>query len=155
MTQDIRLSPAHPEDAPAMAAVQNAIFQAGLRRVPVDAALMRERYLARPGRIVCTLAGRGGEVLGFQALSLALPDNEYGVSPGRGVIGTHIRPDAGRAGIGRQLFAETRQAALAAGLVHIDAMIGADNLPGLAYYRAMGFVPYREGTDTISHRYDL
>ena len=58
-------------------------------------------------------------------------------------------------GIGRSLFARTVDAAHGAGLKHIDATIGADSEPALAYYRAMGFVPYRETDGAIPHRYDL
>ena len=67
----------------------------------------------------------------------------------------HIHPDAGRGGLGRKLFAESLAAAKAAGLQHIDATIGADNEAGLAYYAAMGFVPYRDGDGAIPHRFDL
>jgi hypothetical protein len=44
-----------------------------------------------------------------------------------------------------------------AGLRCIDATIGADNGPGLAYYRALGFTPYRDKGDgtAIAHRFDI
>lgn len=152
---DMTLRPATADDAAVMADVQNAIFAAGLRRAPVDADRMRNHYLAHPHRIAATLAVRDGEVLGFQWLGRAWPDNEYGVTPGWGIIGTHIRPDAGRSGIGRRLFAATLEAARQAGLSHIDAAIGRDNAAALAYYAAMGFRPYRDDDDVIPHRFDL
>ena len=152
---DITLRPAVLADAAAMAAVQNAIFAAGLRAAPVDVARMHEIYLQHPGTVLTTLALRDGAVLGFQWLGRAWPGNEYGVAPGWGMIGTHIRPDAGRSGIGRRLFAATLQAAGAAGLAQIDASIGRDNAGALAYYRAMGFRPYRESEGRIPHRFDL
>ncbi|SDQ13434.1 GNAT family N-acetyltransferase [Microbacterium sp. cf332] len=151
----ISFRPAEATDAEAMAEVQNAIHRAGLRATPVDAGLMRERYLDSAGEIACTVALRDGEVIGFQSLKRAWPGNPYGVAVGWGIIGTHIRPDAGRSGIGRRIFAITLAAARAADLHHIDATIGADNGPGLAYYAAMGFVPYREGDGAIPHRLDL
>lgn len=138
-----------------MAAVQNAIFAAGLRKTPVDADRMRALYLNHPNTLAATLAVRDGAVLGFQWLGLAWPGNEYGVEPGWGMIGTHIRPDAGRSGIGRRLFAETLAAARQAGVAQIDASIGDDNLGALAYYQAMGFRPYRKSEGRIPHRFDL
>lgn len=42
-----------------------------------------------------------------------------------------------------------------AGIRRIDATIGADNAPALAYYSAMGFTPYREVSDTVPHRLDV
>ena len=152
---DVTLRPATLEDAEGMAAVQNAIFEAGLRKTPVDADRMRARYLDHPNSIATTLAVRDGAVLGFQWLGLAWAGNEYGVEPGWGMIGTHIRPDAGRSGIGRRLFAETLAAARQAGLAQIDASIGDDNAGGLAYYQAMGFRPYRKSEGRIPHRFDL
>ena len=152
---DITLRPATPDDADALAAVQNAIFAAGLRKTPVDADRMRAIYLDLPQTLALTVAQRQGQVLGFQWLGRAWPGNEYGVAPGWGMIGTHIRPDAGRSGIGRRLFAETLAAAQRAGLAHIDASIGDDNAPAFAYYQAMGFRPYRKSEGRIPHRFDL
>jgi ribosomal protein S18 acetylase RimI-like enzyme len=152
---EITLRPATPDDADALAAVQNAIFAAGLRKTPVDADRMRAIYLDLPQTLALTVAQRQGQVLGFQWLGRAWPGNEYGVAPGWGMIGTHIRPDAGRSGIGRRLFAETLAAAQRAGLAHIDASIGDDNAPAFAYYQAMGFRPYRKSEGRIPHRFDL
>lgn len=138
-----------------MAEVQNAIYRAGLRASSVDAAVVRERYLDLDYRVACTVAEREGRVVGFQSLKRAWPGNPYDVAEGWGIIGTHIHPDAGRRGLGRRLFAASLAAARAAGLRHTDASIGIDNAPALAYYSAMGFVPYREGGDTIAHRFDV
>ena len=152
---EIEIRPARPTDAEDMAEVQNAIYRAGLRASPVDVALIRERYLSLEHRVACTVAERDGRVVGFQSLKRAWPDNPYDVTEGWGIIGTHIRPDAGRSGLGRRLFAISLAAAKSAGLRHIDATIGIDNAPGLAYYSAMGFTPYREGSGVIPHRFDV
>ena len=151
----IEIRPARPTDAGAMAEVQNAIHRAGLRANPVDVALVRERYLEPEYSVACTVAEHAGDVVGFQSLKRAWPGNPYDVAEGWGIIGTHIHPDVGRRGIGRRLFATSLAAARAAGLQHIDATIGADNPPALAYYAAMGFTPYRAGGDTIPHRFDV
>ena len=85
----------------------------------------------------------------------SLAREPYGVAEGWGIIGTHLHPAVGRSGFGRRLFASSLAAAKAAGLRHIDASIGVDNLPALAYCSAMGFTPYREGIGTIPHRFDV
>ena len=149
------IRPARPTDAEDMAEVQNAIYRAGLRASPVDVALVRERYLGMDDNVACTVAEREGRVVGFQSLVRAWPGNPYDVPEGWGIIGTHIHPDAGRSGLGRRLFAASLAAAKAAGLRHIDASIGATNAPALAYYSAIGFVPYRESGETIAHRFDV
>lgn len=149
------IRPARPTDAEDMAEVQNAIYRAGLRAGPVDVALVRERYLDMGCTVECTVADQKGRVVGFQSLVRAWPGNPYGVAEGWGIIGTHIHPDAGRSGLGRRLFAASLAAARASGLRRIDASIGVDNAPALAYYSAMGFVPYREGGDIIACRFDV
>src|SRR5699024_188108 len=143
------IRPALPTDAEDMAGVQNAIYRAGLRAAPVDVALVRERYLDMEYRVACTVAEQEGRVVGFQSLKLAWPGNPYQVPEGWGIIGTHIHPDAGRSGLGRCLFTASLASARTAGLKHIDASVGVDNSPALAYYRALGFTAYREGRDTI------
>ena len=45
-------------------------------------------------------------------------------------------------GVGTVLFGVTRQAALEAGIAHIDAAIGDKNERGLSYYEARGFQTY-------------
>jgi len=153
----IELRAALTTDAEAMAEVQNAIHRAGLRSSPVDADIVRSRYLEESHSVACTVAVQNGQVLGFQSLKRAWAGNPYDVPTGWGIIGTHIRPDVGRTGLGRRLFVVSRAAAEAAGVRHIDATIGADNAPALAYYAALGFTPYRDGRDAgvIPHRFDV
>ena len=68
---------------------------------------------------------------------------------GWGIIGTHISPRAHRKGVGTALFAATKVAAEAAGLLSIDAYIGRDNPGALRYYEALGFRMYREKEDVV------
>lgn len=138
-----------------MAEVQNAIFRAGLRSSPVDTDSVLERYFDVEHSIACTVAADEDKVVGFQSLKRAWEGNPYDVAEGWGIIGTHIHPKVGRSGLGRRLFAHSLSAAQAAGLSHIDATIGSDNAPALAYYSAMGFVPYKDGDDAIPHRFDV
>lgn len=151
----IDLRPAQPADAAEMAKVQNAICCAGLRASPVDDALIRERYLDTAHEVACTVADQDSHVVGFQSLKRAWPGDPYEVTEGWGVMGTHIRPDVNRNGLGRRLFAVSLAAARAAGLRHIDATISADNAPALAYYSAMGCMPYGKRSDVVPHRFDL
>lgn len=149
------IRPARDGDALDLVAVQNEIHRAGLRETPVDEAQIRERYYDPEHGVACSVADSDGRVVGFQSLKRAWPGNPYGVPEGWGIIGTHISPRVGRTGLGRRLFAASSAAARAAGLRHIDATIGADNAPALAYYAAMGFVPYREVGRAVGYRFDI
>lgn len=77
------------------------------------------------------------------------------LSPGWGIVGTHIRPSAARRGIGRALFDVTRKAAVEAGIANIDASVAANNPEGLAYYEAMGFRIYRTPENLICKRFNV
>ena len=156
MTRDVTLRPATDADAAGIGGVLQALVAAGKRRKDASEAFARARYIANADRVETTVAvDTDGTVLGFQALILAREGNRYGAPPGWGVIGTHIRPDAARRGIGRALFAATKRAAEKAGLPALDALIGADNTEGLAYYDAMGFRDYREEPGAIGKRFEL
>ncbi|MDG2069330.1 MAG: GNAT family N-acetyltransferase [Paracoccaceae bacterium] len=111
-----------------------------------DPAYVASHYIAAADQLTCTVAldpHRDGMVLGFQSLKLAQAKNIYDVAPGWGVIGTYVALDTGRKGIGRRLFDATLAIAQQVGLADMDATIGADNAPGLAYYDAMGFKTYQ------------
>lgn len=154
MTDQISFRDARLSDAPGMSAVLKALLAAGKRRSPGDEDFIRARYLENPDNVACTLAvDDHDKVLGFQILTRASEGNPYDVTPGWGVIGTHIHPDAARRGIGKNLFQITRAAAREAGLSNLDATIGSDNPEGLAYYDAMGFRSYREMEGAICKRY--
>ncbi|MDQ1186374.1 GNAT family N-acetyltransferase [Agrobacterium larrymoorei] len=149
--------PATVEDAPGMAAVQNEIFAAGLRKAPTDVAIVTKTYISDPDRIACTVAvDEDGRILGFQSLKLATAaGNPYGVAEGWGIIGTHVSPSAGRRGVGKALFKATLEAAEAFVLRDIDASIGADNEMGQAYYEAIGFRTYRTTEDRVCKAYRI
>lgn len=146
------LRAATPEDAPGMSAVLEPILSSWGSDRSGDSDTVLDRYVNDPDRIACTVAEDAGRILGFQSLKRAEPGNVYGVEPGWGIIGTYVALDAGRGGIGSALFAVSRAAAQKAGLVWIDATIGKDNPRGLAYYRKMGFEPYRDADTALAHR---
>lgn len=142
-------------DAPQMSAFLTRLTEMGRRTRPSDESFVLDYYINGPQKIQCTLAEDDGIVLGFQSLSLAMEGNQWGVTPGWGMIGTHVNPDAARRGVGRALFPATLQAARDYGLQKIDASIGADNAEGLGYYEAMGFRTYRTPDGLVCKCYDL
>ncbi|NBE09175.1 GNAT family N-acetyltransferase [Paragemmobacter ruber] len=138
------IRPARPEDAPAMADLQNRII-----RIGGTTAYQAERsvdavrgYIDGPDAICCVIAEAEGRLIGFQALGRSgdLPQ-------GWGDIGTFVDPDVQARGTGAALFAATRAAANSAGVQVINATIRADNVPGLAFYARQGFRDYRHEPD--------
>ena len=146
MTDTITFREARLQDAEGMTQVTEALAAAGIRRLPSDRAYVETAYLGNPARVSCVVAeAADGRILGFQVVSRAQAGNAYGTPEGWGLIGTHVAPDAPRRGIGRGLFAQTQAAIAASGLQHVEACIGADNAPALAYYGAIGFRDHRTG----------
>jgi GNAT superfamily N-acetyltransferase len=142
-----------------MAALINAIIERGgttAFRTPFDAAKIRATFIAPPLGIACTVAADGPALLGFQALEWCDPDwpGEDRLPADWAVVATYVAPGRQGRGVGRALFAVTREAARRAEVRAIDATIRRENAGGLAYYGAMGFVPYREASDAVSKRFD-
>jgi len=97
------------------------------------------------------VASRDGHVLGFQYANWV--DKAVGLT----YIASFIDPRAQGQGVGRALFAQTVLAAKRLGVVTLDATIRTDNVLGLAYYTAMGFVDnqvYRDVTLSDGTRVD-
>lgn len=154
---------AEPGDAPALSLLLNAIIRAGgttALETELSAAEFESWFINGPYARACIVAVAGEERLGFQQLSTYYP-----LPPGWVDIGTYARREDPVRGVGRALFAATRARAAALGFQVINAMIRADNVPGLAYYTRMGFRPYRTDpavplsdgrpVDRIHHRFDL
>ncbi|WP_127104759.1 GNAT family N-acetyltransferase [Pararhodobacter zhoushanensis] len=147
MSAGYTLRQAISADAAGMARVLQALVASGQRSRPATVGHVLSHYIDDPERLSCLLAvDAGGTVLGFQSLKRASAGNPYDVTPGWGIIGTHIAPDAARRGIGRGLFEGTRATILREGLPGVDASIGTENAQGLAYYEAMGFRDYATAT---------
>ena len=149
------IRPAIPADAAGISAVLTTLAAAGLRISPDDEGFALNNYITDPNRIRCSVAEVDGTIIGLQSVKHAVPGNIYGVTPGWGIIGTHIHPDAARQGVGKALFAISRQAAADAGIKFIDATIGRTNAGGLAYYETMGFRTYRETKEETCKKYTL
>lgn len=140
----IRIRTARPDDAEGLGKVLQQLVAAGKRRKDSDAAFALAHYIVDPQRIRCSVAvDAKGQIAGFQSLKLATNGNPYGTPIGWGIIGTHIRPDHGRRGLGRELFTSTLDAARQAGLPAIEAFIAETNHAAIAFYASLGFRDYR------------
>ena len=133
---------ARPDDAAGVAAVLNAIVEAG-EPVAFDATLTEEAerlYIAAfPERGVFHVAVRrdDGIIVGFQSME---PFAAYTHAFDHvGVIGTYVTNDCRRRGVASRLFAATFDAARARGFEKIFTYIRADNPAALATYARQGF----------------
>ncbi|VAW21808.1 acetyltransferase, GNAT family [hydrothermal vent metagenome] len=139
-----------------MSALLQEIFAHWNSERPSDAGHVLKFYIEHPDKIQCFVAeDENGSIIGFQSLKLARKNNSYGVCPDWGIIGTYVAGRYERHGIGKKLFASTREAAQMFGLRKIDATIGKDNESGLGYYDAMGFQTYRTTPNAICKYYKI
>lgn len=144
------------DDAEEMSAVFQQLAALEKRDLPSDVEFVRSMYIAHADNIQCTVSqDDDGSILGIQILKRAVKDNIYGVDAGWGIIGTHVRADAGGRGVAKGLFAATVAAAKQAGVQHIDASIPAQNLDGQAFYDAIGFRTYRTPEGKVCKKYDV
>ncbi|WP_102109643.1 GNAT family N-acetyltransferase [Oceaniglobus roseus] len=149
----IPVRPATPADAAAMADVINPLIREGTTTAIATefTVAAMERKIFRDLDLVCCHVALDpeGRVAGFQWLSRV-----EGFPADWGDIATFARPAPKLPGVGRALFAATRDAATKARLTAITARIRADNAGGLVYYGKMGFqdhdvvtgVPLKDGT---------
>lgn len=132
------------DDAPEISLFLEQLASLGKRNIPSDPEFVRTHYIEHPDNIQCTVAeDEDGALLGLQILKVAAEGNAYGVDEGWGIIGTHVKPNAARRGVGRTLFVATRKAVINGGIKRIDATISASNSDGISYYDALGFHTYR------------
>ncbi|MGL6209356.1 MAG: GNAT family N-acetyltransferase [Paracoccaceae bacterium] len=132
-------------DAPAMTDLQNAII-----RIGGTTAHQRERsidevaaaYLTGSQKLCAHVATDGDQLLGFQVVGF-YPD----MPKGWGDIGTFVRPDIQRGGVGAALFTATLAWAREHRIVSLMAVIRADNAVGLGYYARRGFVDHGTEAD--------
>lgn len=156
--------PVTSADAPALAALLNAVIRAGgttaLQQEFTPEAL-DEAYLTGPKVHCCHVAvDEDGELAGFQTLG-----RYPGLPEDIGDIGTFARIDGKQRGTGSALFPVTVARARALGHSAINATIRGDNVGGLAFYTKQGFVdhgatpgvPLADGTkvDRVHKRYSL
>lgn len=150
------IRPAIAPDAPGMSRVRRDIvaWNGGDRpagREPVLATSIRD-----PSGLRCSVAcDTGGALLGFQSLLRAAAGSPHGTRVDRGIIGTHVGPAAHGRGIGRALFAASLEAASQAGLVHIEAQIGAENAGAIGFCDSPGFRTLRAERAVVRKVFDL
>ncbi|ATF17205.1 GNAT family N-acetyltransferase [Phaeobacter gallaeciensis] len=152
LADHLTIRSARPGDETGMSMVLTEVLTDWNSTRPGDPAHVRAAYVGHPDRIDCAVCEGPEGIVGFQSLRLALPGNAYEVEPGWGIIGTYVRLNMGRQGIGQALFAHNLRVAQAAGLRWIEATIGADNLRAQAYYDAMGFQTYRTEGGAVRKR---
>jgi len=143
----IKLRPATPADADALAALLNQIIKNGGTTAhlnPFDGSRLLNHYLAPPLAIRCTVAEVGGTIAGFQALEWSDPNwpGPDSLPPDWALIASFVDADFQGRGIGKALFTKTLAAAQSAGARCIDATIRADNQGGLGFYTSLGFSDY-------------
>ena len=137
----VRIRPATPADAPAMAALLAPHIRAGGRTAipePPSPATLSAWWLTGPRALFCQLAEDGGGLLGLQSVS-----RHPQLPTGWGDVATFVREGRARRGTGRRLFAAMRGLVAARALPGLVAVVGAENGPALAYYGAMGFRLWR------------
>jgi L-amino acid N-acyltransferase YncA len=156
--------PVTRDDAPALAALLNAVIRAGGTTALEDEftpAALDAAYLTGPDVLCCHVAeGADGEIAAFQTM-VRTP----GLPADIGDIATFARIDRKQSGAGTALFAVTATRARELGLSAINATIRADNVGGLAFYSRQGFadhgvtraVPLKDGTpvDRVHKRHSL
>lgn len=133
---------ATPDDAPALAALLNAIIAAGgttALETPFSAGGFAETFITGDKCLACIVAvAPDASLAGFQVLA-----REAWLPDGWADIGSFARPEPRLRGVGSALFPATVAAAKALGLTMLNATIRADNIPGLAYYAGLGFEDYK------------
>lgn len=140
----MKIRPAIPSDAAAMADLLNRIIAIGgttAHELPFSPAQVDHHYISGATVVCCHLAEDAAGLIGFQAVE------HFPGRAGWGDIGSFVDPARQRSGAGAALFAATEAACRAAGLTAINATIRADNAPGLGYYARRGFVDYAQEPD--------
>ena len=152
----MRIRQARQEDAGEISGFLQQLQALGKRSMPSDEGFVLDHYIMHPDALSCAVAeDEGGALIGLQSLKRASRDNPYGVTPGWGIIGTHVKPGEERRGVGRALFASTLEAAQAAGLKKIDASMAARSAEALGFYEALGFQTYRTTESQVCKCFDV
>jgi ribosomal-protein-alanine acetyltransferase len=144
----VTLRPATPADAPALAALEAALFGVDAWS---EAAVLGE--LDGPGR-EAVVAVDGGEVVGY-AITLRSGDLAD-------LQRIAVRPDHQRRGLARRLLEEVLDQTRDEGADRMLLEVSASNTAALAFYAAADFVEidrrrryYRDGTDAVVMRRSL
>ena len=156
--------PVTSADAPALAALLNAVIRAGgttALEAEFTPEVLNAAYLTGPTVCCCHVAvDADGQPAAFQTLGRypGLPDDVADIA-------TFAALDRKQSGAGSALFVATKARARDLGHSAINATIRADNAGGLAFYAKQGFadhgvspaVPLADGTpvDRVHKRFNL
>ena len=136
----LRIRPAMPADAPAMAGRLAVHVRAGGRTAiaaPPGPAALPALWLTRPRALPGRLAVDALGLLGLPAVA-----RHPRLPPGRGDVGTVMREGRARRDVGRGLIAAMRAEAAACGLAGLVAAVRAETAAGLGCPCAMGVSPW-------------
>ena len=124
-----------------MAAILNAIIAIGgttAHEVPLTLCEVTEFYVNGPTVYSSIVAEDAGGVIGWQAV---------GLWQGEAHIGSFVSNGTQAKGVGAAMFPVTCRLCRDKGVTEFVGSIRADNVPGLAYYRRMGFVDVAHDPD--------
>lgn len=141
----LRTAPFHPRDAEALTQILNDIIATGgttAFQTPFTVADLRAELLDGPTVVSCQVVLAGDTPIGFQSLNI-WPDTPKGTAD----IATFTQQTNGIRGAGLALFEATQVAARKLNLTALNAVIRADNAPGLGYYAKIGFVDFKRHRD--------
>lgn len=155
----VLILPAHPEDAPAIAAVHVASWRAAyvgiVPQVVLDS-LSEVQRTAQWRRILTVDAGwvlvardggRGGPIVGF-IQGGGLRDKDAARDDGE-VAGLYLSPDRRGGRLGRALMAAGVRRLEADGMARLFVWVLADNRPARRFYERLGGRPDRTQDDVI------
>jgi [ribosomal protein S18]-alanine N-acetyltransferase len=141
------IRPAQPDDVDALLAIENAAFASD--RIERRAF----RHAIRSPTMICLVAGRGAEVLGY-----GIVEQRRGSTAAR-LTSIAVAPEAAGAGLGRLLLAALEKEARAAGAQRMRLEVHPDNAPARKLYESTGYRLletledyYEDGS--AAHRYE-
>jgi L-amino acid N-acyltransferase YncA len=130
------VAPLTAEDWPAAARIFEAGIAAGNATFEAQAPPSEQFFAAREGCPAIVARGRGGEVLGWAALSRTSARPVY---RGVGAVSIYVDPAAARRGVGSLLLSELLEASERAGFWTVEAGIFPENIASIALHERLGF----------------
>jgi len=130
------LAPLTAEDWPTAARIFEAGIAAGNATFEAQAPTWEQFVGARAGCPAIVARGRGGDVLGWAALSRTSARPVY---RGVGAVSIYVDPPVARRGVGSLLLSELLEAAERAAFWTVEAGIFPENIASIALHERLGF----------------
>jgi L-amino acid N-acyltransferase YncA len=130
------VAPLTAEDWPAAARIFEAGIAAGNATFEAQAPTCEQFFAARAGCPAIVARGRGGDVLGWAALSRTSARPVY---RGVGAVSIYIDPAVARRGVGSLLLSELVEASERADFWTVEAGIFPENIASIALHKRLGF----------------